>query len=137
MKLAFAAERCSGCRVCEVVCALENLGVINPKKAALHVSGHFPEPARYSMALCDQCGDCAAVCPTDAIVRNEDGVYLINGDDCIGCNICVEECGPGAMRQRNDDTGNVPIKCNLCGKCLEFCPTGALYDADGVIATRR
>ncbi len=136
MKLALAADRCSGCRACELVCALENWSALNPKKAALRVSGHFPVPGRYSVAMCDQCGTCAEVCPTNAIQLNENGAYLIQGEDCIGCNICVEECPTGVM-YKHDDNGYVPIKCTLCGKCLEFCPQGALYDADGVIPTRR
>jgi Fe-S-cluster-containing hydrogenase component 2 len=136
MKLALAAEKCSGCRACELVCALENWSALNPKKAALRVSGHFPVPGRYSVAICDQCGTCADVCPTNAIVRDDSGAYLINGEDCIGCNICVDECPTGVM-YKHEDNGFVPIKCTLCGKCLEYCPQGALYDADGVIPTRR
>jgi ferredoxin len=137
MKLAFAADRCSGCRACELICALENYHALNPKKAALRVTGHFPDPGRYTMALCDQCGDCADVCPTNAIQKDEQtGAFLISAEDCIQCNICIEECPTGAMT-KHEDTQYVPIKCTLCGKCVEFCPTGALYDADGVIATRR
>lgn len=136
MKLALAADRCSGCRACELVCSLENWGVLNPKKAALRVTGHFPAPGRYTVAICDQCGICAEVCPTNCIQQDANGAYIINGDECIGCGVCVSDCPQGVM-YLHDDHGSVPIKCTLCAKCMEYCPTGALYDADGAIATRR
>ena len=136
MKLALAADRCSGCRACELVCSLENFGVLNPKKAALRVSGHFPSPGRYTVAICDQCGTCADVCPTNCITQDENGAWLIAEEECIGCGICVTECPPGVM-YLHADRGEVPIKCTNCTKCLEFCPTGALYDLDCAIPTRR
>lgn len=136
MKLALAAERCSGCRACELVCSLENFGALNPKKAALRVSGHFPTPGRYTVAICDQCGTCAEVCPTGCITLAENGAWLIAEAECIGCGVCVTECPPQVM-YLHEDRGEVPIKCTNCAKCLEFCPTGALYDADCVIPTRR
>ncbi len=136
MKLALAAEKCSGCRACELICGLENWAVLNPKKAALRVKGQFPAPGRYTVELCDQCGQCATVCPTEAITQDKNGAWLISSEDCIACGACVTECPHGVM-YLHDDHGGVPIKCTLCGKCLEFCPTGALFDADGVIATRR
>jgi len=136
MKLAYAADKCSGCRACELVCALENFSALNPKKAALRVSGHFPVPGRYTLAFCDQCGTCAEVCPTNAINKDENGAWLINGEDCIGCGICALEC-PKDVMYLHDDNGSVPIKCTHCGKCMEYCPTGALFDADGAILPRR
>jgi len=136
MKLALAAEKCSGCRACELVCALDNWQVLNPKKAALRVHGDFPTVGRYTVAFCDQCGDCARVCPTGCIVQDEKGAWLIKADECIACGACVTECPHGVMYLHDDQNG-VPIKCTLCGKCLEFCPTGALFDGEGTIPTRR
>lgn len=136
MKIALAADKCSGCRTCENVCALDNWSVLNPKKAALRVSGHFPTPGQYTVAFCDQCGVCADVCPTGCIQQDEKGAWIINAEECIGCGVCVQECPQGVM-YLHDDHGQVPIKCTLCGACMEFCPTGALYDADGEIVPRR
>jgi Fe-S-cluster-containing hydrogenase component 2 len=136
VKLALAAEKCSGCRACELVCALDNFSVLNPKKAALRVSGQFPVPGRYTVAFCDQCGSCAEVCPTGCIRQDEKGAWIIHGEECIGCNACVEAC-PKQVMYLHDDQNGVPIKCTLCGKCMEYCPQAALFDADGTIATRR
>ncbi|MDF2957396.1 MAG: hypothetical protein OD814_001018, partial [Candidatus Alkanophagales archaeon MCA70_species_1] len=36
-KLTVIPERCSGCRLCELACAIAKFGVNNPKKAAIRV----------------------------------------------------------------------------------------------------
>ena len=36
-KLAVIPELCSGCRMCELACAIEHYGVNNPKKSAIRV----------------------------------------------------------------------------------------------------
>jgi Fe-S-cluster-containing hydrogenase component 2 len=36
-KLAVIPELCSGCRLCELACAIEHFGVNNPKKSAVRV----------------------------------------------------------------------------------------------------
>ena len=36
-------------------------------------------------------GDCAAVCPKEAICI-EDGIAHVNPKDCIGCGMCAKEC---------------------------------------------
>lgn len=52
----------------------------------------------YEKGLCTGCGNCAGVCPEDALnmVRDKDGVYtpILNPQRCIGCRLCVEVC-PG------------------------------------------
>ncbi|HHY37968.1 MAG TPA: 4Fe-4S dicluster domain-containing protein [Clostridia bacterium] len=127
MKLGVKDELCSGCKICQTICSLTLFDVCNPKRSALKIVGHFPAPGRYEVVTCDQCGDCAEVCPVEAI-KLENGVYKIDRDECTGCGACVDACPKGAMiLWRGDD---VPIKCTLCGACMEFCPRGALYDAD-------
>ncbi len=128
MRLALAAERCDGCRLCEEACALERFGIRDPDSALLRVSSPAPS-AGFTVVFCDQCGVCAEVCPTDAVKLNAQGVWTIEPEDCITCNICVDECVPDVM-QRSYEHPFVPFKCNACGQCVATCPTGALYDAD-------
>lgn len=106
-----------------MVCALENFREVNPSKAALRIEGRFPAPGDYRIHLCDQCGQCAEACPEDAIYL-ENGVYLINDDECTGCMICVEECPGGVLFEHK--TMAMPIKCTLCGECVSACPRDAL-----------
>lgn len=127
MKIGLNEALCSGCRVCQLVCSFRHFKENNPKKAALKITGRFPAPGRFQIAVCDQCGVCAEVCPAGAI-KNEDGVYRIDSGICTGCRACVEACPQGAMLVHKDE--KVPIKCDLCGECIQYCPRRAVYDAD-------
>lgn len=55
--------------------------------AAAHLVGGDKE-CRYG---CLGLGDCAAVCPTDAITISR-GVAVIDPEKCIGCELCVQAC---------------------------------------------
>ena len=41
---------------------------------------------------CTACGICAAQCPTDAILGEEDMIHIIDQHDCIKCGKCLEVC---------------------------------------------
>jgi len=123
LRLVVRDELCSGCRACENVCALSNLGENNPKKARLRVKGEFPWPGRYKVIVCDQCGKCAEACPVECI-EQVDGVYRINVDECTGCLVCVDACPTGAMFTHPSEES--PFKCTACGECVELCPREAL-----------
>lgn len=123
MKLQVKDELCSGCRVCELLCAMVHFKQNNYRKAAIRIRGRFPVPGAFVSAVCDQCGDCAAACPVEAI-EARDGVYVIREEDCNGCGACVEACSKGVMFTHASRI--VPIKCDACGECVEFCPREAL-----------
>jgi len=91
--------------------------------------------------LCQQCQEpaCSAVCPKDAISRDEElGKVVINYDLCITCHMCVAACPFGAIGI--DVIENKVIKCDLCDGdplCVRFCEAGALEFVDASIANLR
>lgn len=126
LRLKTQDDLCSGCRMCEVLCALVNYGENNPKKSAIRPRGHFPVPGKYEVVYCDQCGKCAEACPVGAI-SNENGVFIVNKEECAGCYACVDACPRGAMFVHPEELA--PIKCTLCGECAKYCPRNAVFDA--------
>jgi carbon-monoxide dehydrogenase iron sulfur subunit len=127
-KLTAIPEECSGCGICELVCAIKHFGVNNPKKAAIRVMITYPHPVVRMPVVCSQCKKpaCAQVCPTDAL-RIMNGVVQLITEECVSCYKCVEACPFGAMYAHHDC--DLPIKCDLCGgnpECVKECPKGAL-----------
>ncbi len=100
---------------------------------------HFPKS-------CLHCEDapCVTVCPTGAsFKRGEDGIVLVNEDDCIGCGLCAWACPYGAREM--DPVDQVMKKCTLCvdriyndelpeidrePACVRTCPANARHFGD-------
>lgn len=120
MALIIDHEACWGCLACEVACKQENgadYGVkfINVKETPVEIRGG---KAFFSFdvntcrhAECDGT-PCVDVCGTSAITVRDDGIVVMDVDDCTGCNLCPTVCPYDAIAiNKNDD---VTQKCNLC-----------------------
>ncbi len=126
--LAVVPELCSGCKICELVCAIEHFGVTNPKKSAVRVLVTYPHPVMRLPIVCAQCKVpvCADACPVGALSRTN-GVVSLDKGTCISCMKCVGACPFGAIFAHPEI--DHPIKCDLCGgspKCVEKCPKEAI-----------
>jgi Fe-S-cluster-containing hydrogenase component 2 len=117
---------------CEEACAVKVFKFDDPERAALHIreaaDGHGVA------FICDQCGDCVEVCPTNALTRNRMGVVVIDKKICVGCMMCIGFCdkdiferAPGVVE---------PYKCISCGICVKVCPHAALEIVDVPAATK-
>ena len=124
-------QKCTGCGICEQVCAIHNGLVANPQKARVRVVNFKEQASVVSFPVrCVQCEEpvCEAVCPTHAISTDpETGARVVNKKKCIGCRTCVYTCPFGAPTF--DRSEGAAIMCNLCEGdplCARWCPFGAL-----------
>ncbi|KXS37601.1 MULTISPECIES: RnfABCDGE type electron transport complex subunit B [unclassified Candidatus Frackibacter] len=87
-------------------------------------------------------GDCAVICPFDAIEMNDNGLPVIIDEKCTGCGNCVDECPKEIITLAPEDK-EVHIRCSShnegktvksicevgcigCGICAKKCPVDAI-----------
>lgn len=120
------AERCTGCRLCELACSLHHEGRFSPELSKIRVLKIDRYGFDYPL-LCHQCQRCSALlhCPRGALKRGPEGRLLLLEERCDGCGACAEACSLNALSLQ----GGRPKICDLCGgepTCVDICPTSAL-----------
>jgi len=135
-------QKCTGCRLCELICAVVHDGISNPARSSIKVM-KWESEGLYIPMSCQQCEDapCMIACPVKAISRDEalDRV-MVDYDICIGCRTCVSVCPFGAMNFNVID--KKVFKCDLCDgdpQCVRFCDIKAIeyVEADRVSISRK
>lgn len=53
-------------------------------------------------------------------------VAVVDGEECIGCEVCVDECEQEAISMEDDKAVVDPDKCDSCGTCVEACAVEAI-----------
>lgn len=122
-------DRCTGCLLCEINCALVHGYGGNPLYSTVKI--YSPQPDRaykrktiYTPRHCTLCNVCVEKCPEGALYIADGMVHLIE-EKCNACHICVDECPLGVIAFRDDQ----PIFCDLCGgdpACVLACPEDAI-----------
>jgi len=120
------ADKCNGCRACEVICsafhAAERYGSNNPTRARIRV---IRDPLR-DIYLPVYAGDYSAA---ECAGRDR---YTINGREYEECAFCRASC-PSRDVFKEPDSG-LPLKCDMCEDdpqqeeplCVQWCLSDAL-----------
>lgn len=110
-------NKCIGCYACQVACKAEH----NTSFAAFrcriekYQTGRYPDIRKlFVPRLCNHCDNppCIRECEEEALVKNSDGVVLLNREVCTSCYKCYEACPYEAIKT-NPYSGE-PEKCDFC-----------------------
>jgi Fe-S-cluster-containing hydrogenase component 2 len=126
-KIHVDSEKCSGCRICELVCAFHHSGQFKPSISRIIVIKQDKYGFDYPV-FCQQCEVCPPIsaCPNAALKKTNNGVTYVDPEICINCGVCIDECPFNAIRLNGSSK---LLICDLCGGtplCVERCPTKAL-----------
>ena len=132
-------DRCTGCKTCELYCAIERgsngktlLKAVQESPSPqprVHVEGNN----EVSLPLqCRHClnAPCLNACLTGALIRDpETDLVIIREDRCIACWTCTMYCPYGVILPWPER--KVALKCDRCAYmenpvCVEVCPAHAL-----------
>ncbi len=124
-----------GCRACEVACKQEKGLGTGPR--LVRIVDRSPD---FVPIYCHHCAEapCKKACPSDAILKDGQGIVLMDSEKCIGCRECIDACPFGAM-QFDDDSGKA-VKCDMCvdrvkenrkPACSSSCATGCIFFGPG------
>lgn len=132
-------DRCTGCKTCELYCAVERgsntktlLQAVQESptpQARLRVEGSNKTPIPLQCRHCLK-APCLTACLTGALKRDpETNLVVVQEDRCIACWTCTIYCPYGVIfpwPQRK-----MALKCDGCAHmenpiCVEVCPSQAL-----------
>ena len=94
-------RKCVGCHACTIACVAENKlppGVVYRPVIEKEI-GTYPNVSRMFVPRpCMQCENppCTPVCPVNATYTNEEGIVVVDYEQCIGCRACLTACPYGA-----------------------------------------
>jgi anaerobic dimethyl sulfoxide reductase subunit B len=142
------SSQCGNCKTCQIACKDKNnlpVGItfrrvyqygggdwVNNPDGTWTPNGVFSYGLSISCMHCENPA-CVANCPTGAMHKRDDGIVLVNQDQCVGCRYCEWACPYGAP-QFNESKG-VMSKCTFCEDllaqgqnpaCVDACPMRAL-----------
>lgn len=119
MRISVNREKCTGCHLCELVCSLFHLGVINPEKSAIRIRKDDLDTSINTPIVCRQCKEMKCLegervtegatkqqfrwskkraerCPFNSLSILKQNAY--HCDLCGGHPQCVRVCTSGAIR---------------------------------------
>jgi molybdopterin-containing oxidoreductase family iron-sulfur binding subunit len=90
-------KRCIGCYACMVACKQEHF--LPPQvfwaRVVVGETGRYPTVTKQMYpVLCNHCEEaiCVKACPTGATSKRDDGLVIVDYDQCVGCRYCLIAC---------------------------------------------
>lgn len=94
-------RRCIGCHACTIACVAENKlppGVVYRPVMTEEIGTYPNVTMKFLPRPCMQCENspCTEVCPVTATYHDEEGIVVVDYEQCIGCRACMAACPYGA-----------------------------------------
>ncbi|RLI45990.1 hypothetical protein DRO69_04085 [Candidatus Bathyarchaeota archaeon] len=103
-------EECIFCKKCEAACPEDAIYVVKPFRGSLQVDTN----------LCPEgCQICADICPSDAIIIDEDKKLVVTEEFCIYCGACQLVCPEKAIKVNRTQVLHTDVKSGTWFKALE------------------
>ena len=118
MKIKVDPQKCSGCHLCEMVCSLFHLNLINTEKSAIRIRKDDLDTSLNTPLLCRQCKEMKCLETEEVIKDKEKNGYLWNR---VRAGRCPFE-GLSVV-------GEIAYNCDLCGgdpQCTKVCTPKAI-----------
>ncbi len=132
-------KKCTACKTCEIVCAIEHSKTKELFKAIMEddlpqarINTEAILEDKSSLAIaCQHCADapCVDACISGALYKyNDTGQTKCDTDKCVACWMCIMVCPFGVISRGKNNS----VKCDLCPErkdfaCVASCPAGALF----------
>ena len=118
MRIRVQHERCSGCHLCELVCSLFHLGVINSEKSAIRIKKDDLDTNINRPMVCRQCKEMKCLDGEDVTLQLEKAQFLWEKTRAGRCPF-----------DRLSVLGPYAYHCDLCGghpQCVRVCTSEAI-----------
>lgn len=117
MKIKIDHAKCSGCKLCEVACALKHTGTANIQRSRIKV---FIQERHCLPVIAG---------PYTEAACNSKNLVMFEGEEISECIMCRASCPAKSVFKEPDV--DIPLKCDFCGdppdpQCVLWCPTDAL-----------
>ena len=118
MRIKVNPKKCSGCHLCEMVCSLLHLGILNIEKSAIHIQKDDLDTSLNTPILCHQCKEMKCLYGEEMGADLEKRKFIWN-------KIRAKRCPFNAL----SILGENAYHCDLCGEnpqCIKVCTPKAI-----------
>jgi len=123
MKIRVDKEKCSGCHLCEMVCSLFHLGVMNVERSAIRIEKDDLGASISTPVVCRQCKKMVCLSGEQADAAAEQGRFLWPGERSARCPFHALAVFDGTAHH-----------CDLCKgdpQCVKVCTPQAIFVKGG------